>query len=144
MTQQQQQQQQAAAVAVTGRQAADLDLPVRIAGLGRHVPQLVVSNDQLLKAHPQLPLDADQIAKRLGVHERRRCPADGDESSACWMGARAAEEACRDAGCLPADIDLILNASGTPERVLPDNGPSIQVFDFLIHGRARLLIGPVA
>jgi 3-oxoacyl-[acyl-carrier-protein] synthase III len=41
------------------------------------------------------------------------------------MGAHAAREALDDAGLAARDIDLILNASGTPEQALPDTAPFI-------------------
>ena len=69
-----------------------------------------------------LPLGTiDQTA--AGVKERRWI--QGHESNS-YMGAKAAEEAMEEAGMTIRDIDLILNASGTQERVIPDGGPLLQ------------------
>jgi 3-oxoacyl-[acyl-carrier-protein] synthase-3 len=45
---------------------------------------------------------------------------------AVYMGAEAAKEAIADAGITATDLCYIINASGTPERAIPDNGPLIQ------------------
>lgn len=42
------------------------------------------------------------------------------------MGAAAARAACSRAGLQPGDMDLILNASGSAERAIPDGGPLLQ------------------
>jgi 3-oxoacyl-[acyl-carrier-protein] synthase-3 len=42
------------------------------------------------------------------------------------MAVRAAEEALESAGITMKEVSLILNASGTPQRVIPDNGPLFQ------------------
>ncbi len=42
------------------------------------------------------------------------------------MGAAAARAACANAGVEPSDIDLIVNASGSAERAIPDGGPLLQ------------------
>lgn len=42
------------------------------------------------------------------------------------MGAQAAREAVADAGLALSDLDLIINASGTPEQAIPDGGPLVQ------------------
>jgi 3-oxoacyl-[acyl-carrier-protein] synthase-3 len=62
------------------------------------------------------------IVRYNGVRQRRRVT---DETSS-YMGAQAACEALDDAGMTVADIDLILNASGTPEQSIPDTGALIQ------------------
>jgi len=96
-------------------------LPVKIAGIGRYVPRRVVPNAEV-ETLCGLPLGTiGQTA--AGVKERRWI--QGEESNS-FMGARAAEEAMEEAGVTIRDIDLILNASGTQERVIPDGGPLLQ------------------
>ena len=65
------------------------------------------------------------IERHSGVHERRWADVSGGET-ATWMGAQAAREALDEAGVAAGDLDLIINASGTPEQALPDGGPLIQ------------------
>ncbi|MFT5353535.1 MAG: 3-oxoacyl-[acyl-carrier-protein] synthase-3 [Polyangiales bacterium] len=96
---------------------------VRIAGVGHYLPKRVVPSSEL---EPRLGVEAGWIERRSGVSERRWASAEAGESNS-WMGAQAALEACADAGIEPADIDLIINASGTPEQTIPDGAPLIQV-----------------
>lgn len=110
------------------REASSVHLPVYVAGVGRYLPTKCQSNEELIEACGKRDQwNPQKLEAVLGIKERRICDPDHPEQSATWMGARAAEEACERAGIKPSDVDLILNASGTPERVLPDNGPSIQV-----------------
>ena len=95
------------------------NLPFMIAGVGRYLPARIVTNGELEAAHG---LAEGWIARYTGVHQRRRVT---DETSS-YMGAQAAREAIDDAGMTLTDIDLILNASGTPEQSIPDTGVLIQ------------------
>lgn len=97
----------------------NLDLPLKIVGVGRYLPPRVVLSSEV-EALCRLP--AGWIERRSGVRERRW--ADGETSS--FMGAQAAREAVADASLSLTDIDLILNASGTPEQAIPDGGALIQ------------------
>lgn len=97
----------------------EIEYPLKIAGLGRYLPERVVTNDEL-EALCKLP--RGWIEKHNGVCERRW--VSGETSS--YMGAQAAREALNEAGLELTDIDLILNASGTPEQAIPDTGALIQ------------------
>lgn len=94
-------------------------IPIKIAGLGRYLPERIVPN-HYLEARCNLP--TGWIERWCGVQERRW--VDGETSS--FMGAEAAKEAVVNAGLQLSDIDLIINASGTPEQAIPDGGPLIQ------------------
>lgn len=94
-------------------------LPVKIAGLGCYLPPRVVSNAQL-EARCNLP--DGWIEQRTGVRQRRWV----EEETAAFMAAQAAADAAADAGLCLGQIDLILNASGTPQQALPDGGPLVQ------------------
>lgn len=95
-------------------------LPLKIAGVGRYVPERVVSNAEI-EEMAGLPLG--YIATTAaGVRERRWVNGE----TATFMGAEAAREAIEDAGMSVEDIDLILNASGSQEQAIPDGGPLIQ------------------
>jgi 3-oxoacyl-[acyl-carrier-protein] synthase III len=97
----------------------ELEFGLKIAGLGHYLPERVVMNDEL-EALCKLP--PGWIQKHNGVCERRR--VSGETSS--YMAAQAAREALDEAGMRLGDIDLILNASGTPEQAIPDTGALIQ------------------
>jgi 3-oxoacyl-[acyl-carrier-protein] synthase-3 len=94
-------------------------LALKIAGLGRYLPPRVVTNDELER---RCGLPAGWIERKTGVRERRWVDAESNSA----MGARAAEEAVADAGLRLADIDLIVNASGSQEQAIPDGGPLLQ------------------
>jgi 3-oxoacyl-[acyl-carrier-protein] synthase-3 len=94
-------------------------MPLKIMGLGRYLPARVVPSSEV-EALCGLP--AGWIERRSGVRERRWVTGE----TASSMGAAAAREAVADAGLSLSDIDLILNASGTPEQAIPDGGPLIQ------------------
>jgi len=96
-------------------------LPMKIAGIGRYLPERIVTNAEV---EQMIGLEPGMIEKTAaGVRERRWLDWP---TSASWMGAQAALEAVGDAGLTLDDIDLILNASGTSEQHIPDGGPLIQ------------------
>lgn len=94
-------------------------LPLKISGLGRYLPDRVVPSSEVEKL---CGLRQGWIEHRSGVRERRWAT---DETSS-YMGAQAAKEAVAESGLELSEIDLILNASGTPEQAIPDGGPLIQ------------------
>ena len=94
-------------------------LPLKIIGLGRYLPERVVPSREV-EALCGLP--AGWIERRSGVRERHWATTE----TSSYMGAQAAREAVAEAGLALTDLDLILNASGTPEQAIPDGGPLIQ------------------
>jgi len=97
----------------------EVNLPLKIIGLGRYLPQRVVPSSELEK---MCGLPAGWVERRNGVRERRWAT---DETSS-YMGAQAAREAIAEAGLKPDQIDMIINASGTAEQAIPDTGALIQ------------------
>lgn len=96
-----------------------LNIPLKIAGLGRYLPERVVENPELEALYNLRP---GWVAHHNGVRERRRATSETNSS----MGAAAGSEALAAAGLQITDIDLILNASGTAEQAIPDTGALIQ------------------
>lgn len=96
--------------------------PVRITGIGRYLPRRCVTSEQLAT---EFGVDAGFSVQRNGVRSRYWASPDEGET-ASWMGAEAAREALTEAGVEAGELDLILNASGTPEQVIPDGAPLIQ------------------
>ena len=86
----------------------------KIVATGRYLPPRIETSAEL--AH-KLGIDAAWIDTHAGVEERRVSDLGMAE-----MGARAAEAALGD-GPPP---DLILNASGVPQQVIPDSSVYIQ------------------
>ena len=96
--------------------------PVRITGIGRYLPPKVVTNGELEK---RFDLPSGWVAAKTGVLERRRADVAAGETASV-MGAAALTEALEEANLAATDLDLIINASGTPEQLIPDGGPLIQ------------------
>ena len=90
--------------------------PVSITGLGCHVPERVVTNDEL----SQLVDTNDQwIVERTGIRERRITADDEALTDICMPAARRALEM---AGADPASIDLLIVATVTPDMAFPSSG----------------------
>ena len=97
----------------------EVNLPLKIIGLGRYLPARIVPSSELEKI---CKLPAGWVERHNGVRERRWVT---DETSS-FMAAQAAREALDEAGLKPSDLSLIINASGTGEQAIPDTGALIQ------------------
>jgi 3-oxoacyl-[acyl-carrier-protein] synthase-3 len=86
---------------------------VRISGTGSYLPETVVTNAQLAR---QAPTTDEWIRANLGVEERRIAAPDQATSD---LAAESARRAMESAGVLPRDIDLIIVATATPDRLAP-------------------------
>jgi 3-oxoacyl-[acyl-carrier-protein] synthase-3 len=98
-----------------------------VASIAAELPARVVENEQI--AGP-LGIDSDWIASRTGV--RRRRMASGE--SLVDLAARAGSRALALSGTDPAEIDLVLVATFTPDQLQPHAAP--QVADRLGAGSA--------
>jgi 3-oxoacyl-[acyl-carrier-protein] synthase-3 len=92
----------------------------RIAGTGGYLPEKVMTNDDLAKI---MNTSDDWIRERTGI-KRRHVAADDETSSD--MGLAAARNAMKVAGTDFADIDLIIVATTTPDKVFPSTACIIQ------------------
>jgi 3-oxoacyl-[acyl-carrier-protein] synthase III len=84
-----------------------------ILGTGSYAPERVLTNDDL--AH-MVDTSDEWIRTRTGISERR-VAAPNEASSD--MGVGAAQRALDDAGLKPADIDLLIVATVTPDLPMP-------------------------
>lgn len=84
-----------------------------ILGMGKFIPEHVVTNTDLEKV---MDTSDEWIRTRTGIEERRIADDDTDTSD---MAFAAAEQAIQNAGLTPADIDLILVATVTPDHPFP-------------------------
>lgn len=96
-----------------------VNIPLKIIGLGRYLPKRIVPNSEV---EALCGLSAGWVERRNGVRERRWVV---DETSS-FMSAEAAREALDEAKLKPNQLDLIINASGTGEQAIPDTGALIQ------------------
>ena len=86
---------------------------VGILGIGRYVPEKVVTNHDLEKI---METSDEWIRTRTGIGERRIADDTIDTS---YMAVEASKKALEDAGISGEDIDLILVATVTPDRAFP-------------------------
>lgn len=94
-------------------------VPARLLGTGAHLPDDVVTNDEIARA---CGVDPAWIRDSVGFIERRRA-ADGVASSD--LGAAAARTALQRAGLSGEDIDLVVCATVTPDHLFPSTAAII-------------------
>ncbi len=101
----------------------------RIIGTGSYLPEKVLSNADLEK---MVDTTDDWIVTRTGIRERR---VANDGQTTTDLALEAAKRAMDAAGVTKDEIDLIVFATTTPDRVFPSNACLLQ--DRLdIHGCA--------
>ncbi len=91
-----------------------------ILGTGHSYPDGILTNADLENL---VDTSDEWITTRTGIKQRRKA-APGEFTS--LFAVRAAREAIRRANLDPADIDLILCATVTPDQILPSTGCIIQ------------------
>lgn len=94
----------------------------KIIGLGKYVPENVVTNDDLSK---MMDTNDAWIQERTGIQERRWIKEGTDDTSAI-MGAKASRMAIERSGLTKDDIDFIVFATMTPDYYFPGCGVQIQ------------------
>lgn len=93
----------------------------RILGTGRCVPDLVVTNSDLEARGVET---SDQwIRERTGIRERRIAPPGVKNSDLCEVAARQALET---AGVEPAELDVVIVATATPDMMFPSTACVLQ------------------
>ncbi len=86
---------------------------IGITGLGTHVPERVMTNDELAKI---VETSDEWIRERTGIRERRIA---ADDEALTDIALPAATAALADAGVDAADIDLLICATVTPDMMFP-------------------------
>jgi 3-oxoacyl-[acyl-carrier-protein] synthase-3 len=92
----------------------------RIAGTGGYLPAQVLTNAELEK---RVDTTDQWIVERTGIRERR-IAAPGENT--CDLAEQAARRAIEAARLTPADIDLIIVATTTPDRIFPSTACLLQ------------------
>lgn len=90
--------------------------PVSITGLGTHVPERVVTNDELAGL---VDTTDEWITERTGIKERRIAAPDEAMTDMALPAARIALER---AGVKSEELDLIIVATVTPDMMFPTTG----------------------
>jgi 3-oxoacyl-[acyl-carrier-protein] synthase III len=86
---------------------------VALIGIGSHVPERVMSNDEIAT---MVETSDEWIAQRTGIRERR-IAAESDSSAT--LGAEAARRALLSAGIDAGELDLIVTATASPDYYFP-------------------------
>jgi len=88
---------------------------ISITGLGCHVPERILTNDDLSKL---VDTNDEWIIERTGIRERRIAADDEALTDICLPAARRALEM---AGADPKSIDLLIVATVTPDMAFPSS-----------------------
>ncbi len=92
---------------------------VQVVGIGSSVPDNLIRNEDLAS----LGYDANWIVQRTGILERRHAPPEMATSD---LAAEAAQRCIEHAGVDPADVDLVLVGTFTPDMPLPSTACLVQ------------------
>jgi len=91
-----------------------------VAGTGAYLPEKILTNEDISKF---VDTSDEWIRERTGIRERH-VAADGQYTSD--LAAEAARRALADAHLTPADIDLIIVATTTPDLTFPATAAIVQ------------------
>jgi 3-oxoacyl-[acyl-carrier-protein] synthase III len=95
-------------------------MPSRIAGTGRYLPARVLTNEELART---VDTSDEWIRTRTGIRQRHIAAANETTSDLALHASRAALEA---AGIAPADVDVIIVATTTPDMIFPSTACILQ------------------
>lgn len=95
-------------------------LRAAIAGTGSYLPARVLSNADLEKL---VDTSNEWIVERTGILERRIV---SEHETTSTMAIEAGRRACQNAGFDPAELDLIMVASASPDYLLPATACLVQ------------------
>jgi 3-oxoacyl-[acyl-carrier-protein] synthase III len=102
----------------------------RITGTGGYLPRKVLTNKDL---EAMVQTSDEWIVARTGIRERHIAADDEFTSD---LAAHACRQALQAAGRTPADVDLIVVATSTPDMVFPSSACLLQAKLGVIRGAA--------
>jgi 3-oxoacyl-[acyl-carrier-protein] synthase-3 len=91
-----------------------------VTGVGSYLPEQIVTNADLAEF---VDTSDEWIQERTGIKQRHRARADQPTSD---LATEAARRALADAGKTPADVDLIIVATTTPDMTFPATATIVQ------------------
>jgi 3-oxoacyl-[acyl-carrier-protein] synthase-3 len=91
-----------------------------VTGVGSYLPDQIVTNADLAKF---VDTSDEWIIERTGIRQRHRARDDQPTSD---LAAEAALRALADAGRTPADVDMIIVATTTPDMTFPATASIVQ------------------
>lgn len=92
----------------------------KIIGLGKYLPEKILTNADLEK---MVDTSDEWILKRVGIRERR---ISDENTFTSDLATKAAEQALKNAGLKPEEIDLIVLASITSDMYTPSTACIVQ------------------
>jgi 3-oxoacyl-[acyl-carrier-protein] synthase-3 len=101
-----------------------------VRGVGACLPPRVVTNAELAKT---VDTSDEWIVQRSGIRQRH---VAGDGETTSTLATHAAEAALANAGLSPADIDLIIVATSSPDYTFPAVATQVQAALGITHGVA--------
>jgi 3-oxoacyl-[acyl-carrier-protein] synthase-3 len=101
-----------------------------VCGVGACLPPRVITNAEMARI---VDTTDEWIVQRTGIRQRH-VAADGETTST--LATRAAEAALANAGLTPADIDLIIVATSSPDYTFPAVATQVQAALGIDHGVA--------
>jgi 3-oxoacyl-[acyl-carrier-protein] synthase III len=94
-------------------------IPVSITGIGKCVPETIITNDDISKI---VDTNDEWISTRTGIKQRR--VVSGDET-AVSLAVKAAKDAMGYAGISAEEIDVIITATSMPDALYPSTSCEI-------------------
>ena len=91
-----------------------------ITGWGKYLPERVMKNSEL---EQMVDTSDEWIMTRTGIHERRIV---GDTEATSTMAVVAGQKALEVAGLSPTDLDLVILATCSPDRLVPASAAYVQ------------------
>ncbi|WP_269513480.1 beta-ketoacyl-ACP synthase III [Brevundimonas subvibrioides] len=91
-----------------------------VTGVGSYLPDQIVTNDELSKT---VDTSDEWIIERTGIRQRHKARDDEPTSD---LATEAARRALADAGRTPADVDMIIVATTTPDMTFPATAAIVQ------------------
>ncbi|WP_417230460.1 beta-ketoacyl-ACP synthase III [Brevundimonas sp.] len=91
-----------------------------VTGVGSYLPETIVTNADLSKF---VDTSDEWIVERTGIRQRHKAREDQPTSD---LAVEAARKALADAGRTPADVDLIIVATTTPDMTFPATAAIVQ------------------
>lgn len=103
-----------------GHKKMNFEYGVGIAGVGKYLPEEIVTNDDIVR---NLSISSDQIVQKTGIKTRRRARQDEVASE---MSAKAAIQALESAGISAESVGLIITCTFTGDYIYPAVSCKIQ------------------
>lgn len=101
-----------------------------VRGFGASLPKRVMTNSEM---EEKVDTSDEWIVQRTGIRQRHIA---GDGETTASLGEAAARAALANAGLTPADLDLIILATSTPDNTFPATAVNIQNRLGMHHGAA--------